>query len=37
VFRRLDDWQAALALAEEQQADQSAARLGVGERTPERV
>jgi len=37
VFRRLDDWQAALAQAEEQQADQSAARLGVGERTPERV
>jgi hypothetical protein len=26
VFRRYDDWQAALALAEEQQADQAAAR-----------
>jgi hypothetical protein len=37
VFRRLDDWQAALALAEEQQADQAAARLGVGERTREPV
>jgi len=37
VFRRLDDWQAALALAEEQQADQNAARLGIGERTSERV
>ena len=35
VFRRLDDWEAALALAEEQHADQAAARLD--ERELERV
>jgi hypothetical protein len=32
VFRRLDDWEAALARAEEQQADQAAARLYERER-----
>jgi hypothetical protein len=37
VFRRLDDWEAALALAEEQQADQAAARLDVRERELDRA
>jgi hypothetical protein len=37
VFRRLDDWEAALARAEEQQADQAAARLDRRERDAERV
>jgi hypothetical protein len=37
VFRRLDDWQAALALAEEQQANQAAARLDRSERELERA
>jgi hypothetical protein len=32
VFRRLDDWEQALALAEEQQADQAAERLDRRER-----
>jgi hypothetical protein len=32
VFRRLDDWEAALARAEEQQADQAAERLDERER-----
>jgi hypothetical protein len=34
VFRRLDDWEAALALAEEQQADQAADRHAEREREP---